>query len=157
MERIKVIVIITLFVVIILSASYYTNPELLELKHDILVDDTNKLLKFLKDDNVEITRFSEKVELVDLIEQFKKIGLTTYIKESMPKNDIEITDNLHTTFYYMPNRWAFIDNALIFDKISKKYYVPEGLIKINKGSSYIWEKYTGKSSLNLYKFMKKTE
>jgi len=115
----------------------------------------NKLLSFIKDSE-NISKFSGEFNYSELVECMKNIGISTYIKE------VHLTDfsddNIHcnkneTIFYYINTKWKFSNGFLLKDLENNKYLIPEGLIKINKNSSYLWEKYTGGEPLEVYKFV----
>ena len=96
-----------------------------------IADNSENILKFQDFDNYDLKDL-EKYFIITKIVVNRELDKTYYIPETIAASDI---------YYYIPKfGWTIDDGFLIKSKDLSKdsYYIPEGLIKIKKDTTYEW-------------------
>ena len=99
-------------------------------ENDIVQNDRDKI-----DDNI----FIKKLDFIPNLDEFVKDGYT--VQKSFAKKGSKLEETFVKTpyLYYFPGHWEIEHGWLIRDLGSDKYYVPEGLIYLEKGVKFEWE------------------
>ncbi len=163
---IKIIIVIVLFIVIVIFVLYSKINESIEkissfikkidsskIKNDILDNfnykEKSNELEYLENfinnlDSRDITRCDmNKVgnfSSDSILEYFKHKGFHV-IPEKIQKGFKCKLESNETVFYMINNKWHLSDKWSIIN--GHKYFLPEGLLKINKGSLYEFTEYKG--------------
>lgn len=100
--------------------------------------------------NLDISsdKFIEDLEKLDGYEH-KKITIS---KDDNGLEEIALKDLI---YYFLDYKWKKEDEWYIQDIKNRKYYIPEGIIKIKSGTEFKWDPYKGDDYIDIFLIYKK--
>lgn len=159
--------IITVILIIIMTTSWNINnkiseknsefSKLLKIKEETKIETetetepNNKEIE-KKENIIKITNIENSTQFLEELEKLKELKEWTYKKISITKEDNGILNKISSRdliYYFLDYKWKIGDSWYIKDIKKRKYYVPEGIIKINAGTEFEWKPYTGNDVVNI--------
>lgn len=152
-KEIVIISVILIIVIILLNINLENQQQYLANITNIVSDISDKSAKTVKSVRSVIynektiqtniqqthTQTNEKTGIYRL--DYKNISfaeLSSVSKTAKLNTVIHKTTATETFYVYIPHKWKAKYNWLIKDIDNDKYYIPEGLLKITKGTIYEW-------------------
>ena len=151
--------IIILTIVIYLSKTWNTQNENQISEISKIVNIENSQLDSISVNTLPIQKTGTLGTLSEnFIEELEKLENYDYKKITITKKDDGLieTPSEDLIYYFLDYKWKIGDDWYIQDVKNRKYYIPEGIIKIRAGTEFKWDPYNGDDDIDVILIYKKT-